>query len=260
MKLSEVLPKLVEKFPASVHKKRKVPGGGTWYYIPHGLIVDRLNELVPDDWHTEYTLSHIEDGIPIYLCKLTICGVSKVGIGDKSNEQSNYGTVSQRAFRKAFTDAAEQFGICAYLDDQKSEKTKEDFIKYMYRSGDSTLAVEYQNEKQGKTTEKKSRPNQSKPFGRSPSPSPTPATPAPATAHPANPEAISDAQRKRFWAIATKTGFTEGGIKRLIEAWGFTSTKEITKNAYEGLCAKAEDPEMMEIYNSMAKALEAEAS
>lgn len=134
--LSNVLPELQAWFPPDDHKERKVPGGGKWFYLPFSAIRDRLNVICPGHWSDKYTLSHREaDGDPIYLCELTICGVTHTGIGDKSNEDSTYGTPAQRAFRKAFTDAAEQFGIAAYLDDQKGDDRNK-FLRYLQSKGD----------------------------------------------------------------------------------------------------------------------------
>lgn len=136
MEFSELYPDLIAPFAPEDHKDRKVPGGGKWFYLEHTTITDRLNQVCPGNWSDRYTLSHqAVDGDPIYFCELTICGVTRTGIGDKSNEDSNYGTPAQRSFRKAFTDAAERFGIGAYLDEQKKEK-REFTIRYMHGKGD----------------------------------------------------------------------------------------------------------------------------
>lgn len=161
------------------------------------------------------TLSHIEsDGSPVYMCRLTICGVTRVGIGDKSNETSPYGTPAQRAFRAAFKDAAEQFGIAAYLDDQTGNKTKEAFARYMHSKGNSKPANEYLRQNPAPTPQKKH-------------PMEPPATPvkpvavkkpAPAPA-PSGPQSDDQATRNRDRISLFKkvTGHNRGALEQLVK-------------------------------------------
>lgn len=247
MKLEDILSQLTAKFEPEQHKERAVKGGSKWWYVSHTEILDRLNQVCPGEWSTEYTLSHVEpDGSPIYLCKLTICGVTKTGIGDKSNEQSTFGTPAQRAFRKAFTDACEQFGIAAYLDDQRGEKTKAEFANYMHKRGNSKPAVQLQNEQRGHARPKPTATP--KPFGQ---PQPTASTLV---------KPISTDQVKRFWVIARGAGYTDEAVKKLVEAHGFSSSKEITTAIYETICEKAGDPEYVAMYNDMVEKMTVEAS
>lgn len=51
---------------------------------------------------------------------------------------------------------------------------------------------------------------------------------------------ISDAQRKRFYAIAKKTGFSDQEIKDKCLSYGFEHSAEITKDVYDELCNWAE--------------------
>lgn len=252
MNLEEILPALTAWFSASEHKKRTIKGGGDWWYLPHTTIRDRLNAVCPGEWQTKYTLSHQEpDGDPVYFCELTICGVTKTGIGDKSAENSPYGTPSERSFRKAFVDACEQFGIAAYLDDQKGNR--EEFARYMHKHGNSQPATQLQNER--RTTPKPATPNPpAKPFGQSAKPA-RQVTPSPAPTA-ATTSVISQAQLQRFWTIARGRGYSDAAVRCLIEAHGFSSSKEITVNAYETVCRKAEDPEYAEMYNSKAEQFE----
>jgi len=250
MELLDILPKLHDWFAVEDHRERTIKGGGRWYYISHQTIRDRLNEVCPGQWSTDYDGPHMIDGEPIYHCRLTICGVTRTGIGDKSNEPSPYGTAAQRAFRKAFTDAAEQFGIGAYLDEQTSEKTKRSFIKYMQSQSS-------QSPSHGKvTTENPER--QRVESGESPPPrSPRSIDSSHQSFRPvqADPEAeinevITDAQRKRLYAIATQEGkYSDYGFRRLVEIRGFTSSRAITQAVYEELCDCAQNPELAAFYN-----------
>lgn len=229
MELSEILPALTEWLPAENHKERTIKGGSKWFYLPFQAIVARLNEVCPGHWSTRYTLSHMEGDAPIYLCELTICGNTRTGIGDKSNEPSPYGTPAQRAFRKAFTDAAEQFGLGSYLDEQTSEKTKRDFVRYMQQAGNGKAAVFYQQQRQGS--------------GEGSSSGSSDRTATTDNLPPRTSPVISDAQRKRLYAIATNEGrYTDAGFRRLVESAGFASSKDITKAAYDKLCERAKDP------------------
>jgi hypothetical protein len=257
MNLSEILAKLQDWFPVEDHKERQIKGGGKWYYLPHQAIRDRLNEICPGNWVTEYDGPHLVDGEPIYHCRLTICGVTRTGIGDKSNEPSAFGTGAQRAFRKAFADAAEQFGIGAYLDEQTSEKTKRNFIKYMQSQGNGKAAANYLDNQRldrpsatrrsaatsdhGESLSSKVIRPTNHPFGQAQS-AQTQAT-----------AVISEAQRKRLYAIAANEGkYTDAGFRRLIEEHGFAASKDVTKAAYEALCDRAKNSELAVSYNQEA--------
>jgi hypothetical protein len=255
MELLDILPKLQDWFAVEDHRERTIKGGGRWYYVPHQSIRDRLNEVCPSQWSTAYDGPHMIDGEPIYHCHLTICGVTRTGIGDKSNEPSPYGTAAQRAFRKAFTDAAEQFGIGGYLDEQTSEKTKRSFIKYMQSqsSQSSRLSQSLSNGKaitvnQRQQVESGESPQPRQP--RSVDASDQPFSKTQADPEVQGNEVITDAQRKRLYAIATQEGkYSDYGFRRLIEIRGFTSSRAITQVVYDELCDCAQNPELAAFYN-----------
>jgi len=53
---------------------------------------------------------------------------------------------------------------------------------------------------------------------------------------------ISEAQRKRFYAIAKSTGATDEQIKEwLYREYGFESTRDITRSLYEEICTRVEN-------------------
>lgn len=243
MKLEDIIPLLSAYLSPEEHKERKIKGGGTWYYLSHQALRNRLNEICPGEWSTEYQLSHMDGTDPIYLCRLTICGVTRTGIGDKTNEPSPYGTTSQRSFRKAFADAAEAFGLGAYLDEQTDDRTKREFVKYMHQCGNGKAAVNYQENQRierGEPPKKRAIVPDSQPFGQ----------PSMASA-----QLISQPQRTRLWTIAqNEGGYTKDGFKKLIMTQGFASSKDITKGKYEQLCAIAADKEMAAMYNNQIEA------
>lgn len=242
MELSEILPQLQDWFPAEDHKERVIKGGGKWFYLPHQAVRDRLNELCPGEWSTEYEL-HLINNEPVYHCRLTICGVTRTGIGDKSNEASNFGTAAERSFRKSFMDSAEMFGIGAYLDEQSSDRTKREFVKYMQRGGNGKAALyAQQNQRIEQGLPPKPQPRKdppSRPFGQNPV---------------VSGETINDAQRRRFWAMAMNQGkYTKDGVHCLLERKGFDrGGNNITVAAYDDLCAAAIDPDLAKFYSNAA--------
>lgn len=132
----EIIAKLKKPFLPDQHKDRELPGGDTWFYIPWQLIRERVEEVDPN-----YSQSF---GNPEYLdqycfvtCTLTICGVSRQAIGNAKIElisqrgkNMERGNAIERAIADAFKNAAESFGVAAYLDDQNQ------VIKIMSAHGD----------------------------------------------------------------------------------------------------------------------------
>lgn len=57
----------------------------------------------------------------------------------------------------------------------------------------------------------------------------------------ADPNKISEAQKKRFYAIAKTTGFSDDEIKAHLATLGIEHTADILKSQYEELCAWAEN-------------------
>ncbi|MBD2072314.1 hypothetical protein H6F93_33130 [Leptolyngbya sp. FACHB-671] len=249
MNLSEILPQLKAWFPAADHKERDLPGGGRWYYVPWQSIRARLDEVCPD-WQVSY-------GEPIYLdkycvisCTITICGVSRQAIGNapielisSKGKDMSRGTPIERAIADAFKNAAEAFGIAAYLDEQVDDKTKADFVRYMQKHGNGKAVVNYQENQRlerGEPPAPKRVDPPRRPFGQ----------PAPSTK-----SVITESQRKRLWAIATNNGgYTEAGFKRLIEGCGFASSRSITVDKYSEICLRASDPGTAAIYNQESQA------
>lgn len=125
MQLSDIISQLKQPFDAADHKDRDLPGGGKWFYIPWQKIRDRLDEVYPG-WEMEWGQPQYIDKYCMVSCTLTIAGVKRQEIGNaqieilssKGNDMSR-GTPIERAKADAFKNAAEAFGVGAYLDDQK---------------------------------------------------------------------------------------------------------------------------------------------
>jgi hypothetical protein len=90
-----------------------------------------LNEVCPD-WTVTYSDPVIAAEYVVIRCQLTIGGLTREGVGnDKAYpDKKTYGTPIERAIADAFKNAAEQFGVGAYLDNQ-------DFvIRHLQQQGD----------------------------------------------------------------------------------------------------------------------------
>lgn len=139
----DLIARLKEPFTVTEHKERKLPGGGRWFYIPWQTIRDRLEALFPLDWTATYSDPVVVGDYTVIRCQLTILlsqgGITREGVGnDKAFPELNQqgksktiGTPPERARADAFKGAAEEFGIGAYLDDQKF------VIRHMQTAGDS---------------------------------------------------------------------------------------------------------------------------
>jgi len=136
MELRELLVDLKKPFPAADHKERALPGGGRWFFIPWQRMRDRLDEVCPD-WQVVYSDPVIAGELVVIRCKLTICNVTREGVGNSdafkertSSGNYKFGSPIECATADAFKNAAESFGIGAYIDDQ-------DFVvRYLQSKGD----------------------------------------------------------------------------------------------------------------------------
>jgi hypothetical protein len=54
------------------------------------------------------------------------------------------------------------------------------------------------------------------------------------------PDVITDAQRKRLWAINTNSGRDEEFLRSLLSSYGIESTSDIPKTLYEEICTQVE--------------------
>jgi len=70
-------------------------------------------------------------------------GSAEIELISNSGKDMSRGNAIERAVADSFKNACEQFGICAYLDDQADESTKQDFVRYMRSSGDGQAGQIY---------------------------------------------------------------------------------------------------------------------
>ncbi len=114
----ELLKQLREPFKPAEHKERKIPGGGRWFYVPWQSIRKRLNEVCPN-WEASYSDPIVCGNETVIRCKLTIDNTTREGVGCAPYDKKGFGTPVESAIADAFKNAAEQFGVGAYLDDQQ---------------------------------------------------------------------------------------------------------------------------------------------
>ena len=141
MEIKQIIEQLKKPFPASLHKERKLPGGGRWFFVSWQDVRDRLDEVCPE-WQMAW-------GEPAYLgkdciitCTITILGLSRSAPGNapielisSSGKDMSRGTPLERAIADAFKNAAEAWGVGRYLDEQ-SEDRKKFVVNYLKTHGD----------------------------------------------------------------------------------------------------------------------------
>jgi hypothetical protein len=234
MKLDDIKEQLKAWFPPEAHKERKLPGGGKWFYLPHQVITTRLNEICFGHWQDDYKQPVISgDYITVY-CQLCICGVTRTGVADSKTypelnddgKEKIIGTPVVNTTRHSFRDAAERFGLGAYLDSQKG-KTRDAFIKYMTGKGDRR-AAQFAEENEWveagamgvKTT---------------------------------NSGNISFKQANRLHTIASQKGWTEAAKNKLIATYGYQYAGEIHWKDYEKIIQTLEDKSMAARFQQLAQ-------
>ncbi|MEA5553310.1 Rad52/Rad22 family DNA repair protein [Anabaena cylindrica UHCC 0172] len=223
----QILAELSKPFLPEQHQERTLRGGGRWLFVPWQHIRDRLNDVYPE-WSCSY--SH-----PIYVgddccirCTITIAGVSREAPGIApivllSNEGKNMarGTPTERAIADAFKNAAEAFGVAAYLDDQKLTD------KLMRKQGDLRAY------KFGKENDELAAGARGIPIKKSqPVKKVLPVTAA---------QVIDLEQVKLLWATARKLQLSEDDVKEAIAKFNLVSTKEIPANKFSQVMTELEN-------------------
>jgi hypothetical protein len=126
---------LTAPFPPEAHSERVLGkdknGKWTyWVYVPWQQIRERLIKVVGLRGFAIETTGYWfdEQGNPIVQIRLNILGVVREGIGYTTTHQSFKGNKSQTTYADAYKNAAEEFGIGAYIDDQ------EFVIRYLWQN------------------------------------------------------------------------------------------------------------------------------
>jgi hypothetical protein len=235
------LAKLREPFPPSAHVERPLPGGGKWFYVPWQQIRERIEEVAPDH-ELEFYPPEFVDAYCTVRCKLVICGVPRIAIGNAENKGGMRGNAIERAVADAYKNAAEAFGVGAYLDEQSREK-KAFLANYLHSKGDGRGVAEMM-----RNGDIPGNLNRNKPTPATAKPSVDAAAPATEGA----PTLITESQQKRLYAIAMSSGYTKEGLKCRLDAAGYKSSKDLPKAMYDKVCTALEDKEAAQTWNDRA--------
>jgi len=140
---AELQRRLIEPFPPEDHLDRPLPGGNRWFYIKWQKIRSRLHQACPD-WEVAYSDPIIAGDMTVIRCRITIAGVTREGIGNSASypDKKAYGSPIELARADAFKEAAEMFGVAAYLDDQ------EYVVKYLHKHNDGRAYRYYTENKE----------------------------------------------------------------------------------------------------------------
>lgn len=123
--LRSIQVELRKPFPAPAHQIRELPGKGYWAFVPHQIIRLRLDEVVPE-WQSGFSqMEQVGDSL-ICRCAITILGIRKEAVGsvpliaatNRDGKDVSRGSAADRASAEALKNAAEMWGVGAYLDDQ----------------------------------------------------------------------------------------------------------------------------------------------
>jgi len=123
--LTELINRLKAPFLPAVHEIRELPGKGNWIFVPWQNVRERLDEVYPE-WTVDYSEIKIIDQLAFCKCGLTIANIRKEAYGDvpvavlsSTGKDISRGSFGDRVVAEAFKNAAEHWGVCRYLDDQK---------------------------------------------------------------------------------------------------------------------------------------------
>ncbi|GEM_PF-2595107 len=121
----KIYPELIAPFPPEAHKERVIgrnrQGRTTyWVYLPWQAIRERLIQVVGVQNFIFETIGYWldESGNPVIQVRLNILGVVKEALGFHTAHEKFGGNKSQVTLADAYKNAAEEFGIGAYIDDQ----------------------------------------------------------------------------------------------------------------------------------------------
>jgi hypothetical protein len=214
MEFNQIIEELKKPFKPHQHEERKIPGGGRWLYVPWQHIRERLDEVYPQ-WSCTWGNPYYLDDYCFVKCEITIAGISREAIGNApiqliSNEGKNMarGTPIERAIADAFKNAAENFGVARYLDDQKLTaallQKQGDLRAYKYAKENEEIEVGARGiavNQQIKT--------------------------------------ITEPQVKRFWAIArSQYKLSDDDVKQVLHKFKLESTRDIPATLYDAVVAE----------------------
>jgi len=232
----ELIEKLKAPFPPVEHKDRKLPGGGRWFFIPWQTIRQRIQDVAPN-YECSFSDPVVAADSMVVRCRLTIGGVTREGVGNdraypELNEKGKpkiIGTPIERATADAFKNAAEQFGVGAYLDDQNF------VIKHLNKNGDGR-GVKYGL--MDNPDRQKPRPPSKRKPDTLPDSSPDTST------------GLNNEERSRLWKAAQSGGFNPDGFKNLLTSLGYESSEQIPRSRLGDLLEKVSNKDLAGAWNN----------
>ncbi len=241
MEFQQILTELKKPFPPDAHKERQLPGGGRWLFIPWQVIRERLDEVCPD-WEVSWSSPEHIGAECVITCTLKIGSVTRSAPGNapiqllsNSGKDMSRGTPIERAIADAFKNAAEAFGVGRYLDDQKFVanylKSKGDLRAYKYAIENEEIAVGARGRTKLVST-----------FSSAPLMAQT----SERVERSQNTNVITEAQRKRLWAIArSELKLSDSQVKSILEELSISSTAEILTYQYEDIIDKIKNHQLV---------------
>lgn len=143
------------KFKVQTNPKQRGNGWGKALvvtYMDSRMAAERLNAIVPGDWHDEYEpmFRVSQEGAAGVVCRLSVCDQSRSDVGFEQNVASDMGL--KGLYSDAFKRAAVKFGIGAYLYAmpkmylEPGENTLKQVGRnwYLQRGGEQHLRTQYE--------------------------------------------------------------------------------------------------------------------
>ncbi|MCZ2207323.1 Rad52/Rad22 family DNA repair protein [Cylindrospermopsis raciborskii] len=208
--LKQIISELKKPLAPELHQIRDLPGGGKWVYVSWQAMRERLDQVCPD-WTLDYSEITTIENQAFCKCGLTILGVRKEAFGNVTisvksaqGKEMTRGSFGDRVVAEAFKNAAEQWGLCRYLDDQINT------VKYLLNHIDSLsepnkrslklLANDYKiNIRRSSTSVEK----------------------------------ISDDEVRKIWSLVrTEFGLSNDEVKNTLESFKLNGTRDIPKTEY----------------------------
>ena len=212
--LKKIISELKKPLAPELHQIRDLPGRGKWVYISWQAMRERLDEVCPD-WTLDYSEITTIENQAFCRCGLTIVGVRKEGFGNVTisvksaqGKEMTRGSFGDRVAAEAFKNAAEQWGIGRYINDQIST------VKYLLNHTDSLSEIQKSslkllaNEYKLKTF----FPNRDMSTKI---------------------EKISEEEVRKIWSLVrTELGLSNEDVKTTLESFKLNGTRDIPKKEY----------------------------
>lgn len=123
-----LLKTLRQHLPPDSHHQRRLPGGNSYIFIPWRKLCDHFSLHVPT-WEVAWGTPAFVDKYCVVDCTITIAGIRRSAIGNalvenlnSDGKETSRGTPIERAAADAFRNAAELWGVGAYLRDQSETR------------------------------------------------------------------------------------------------------------------------------------------